>query len=190
VAAVSGVREVIRLELARAVDMFDDPVVELGATFGSSIAGIDRCVAELTSGRPDRPVDLEVVLPDAEITAGLDGRMATSLRRCCDDRFDQNDRARRAMQRSGWRALRIGLPITLLGLLIVAIGGGTSADDPVQGVIDVAGWVLAWLGLWYPFDKVFFYPTDLRRENRALTSLKAATVTITPATTAEGSRLR
>jgi hypothetical protein len=176
-----GKPELIRLELARAADMFATPTVELGADFGSTVSGVDRCVAELTSGKADRPVRLEVVLPQTEITPDLDGRMTTSLRRYCDDHYDQNDRERRAMQRSGWRALRLGFPITVLGLLIVAIGSTMSADDPVQDVVDIAGWVLAWLGLWYPFDKVFFYPTDLRRENRALKSLKAATVTITPA---------
>jgi hypothetical protein len=178
---VLGKPELIRLELARAEDMFADPVIDLGATFGSTISGIDRCVAELISGKADRPVRIEVVLPESEITPDLDARVTTSLRRYCDDHYDQNDRDRRAMQRSGWRALRLGFPITVLGLLIVAIGSTMSADDPVQDVVDIAGWVLAWLGLWYPFDKVFFYPTDLRRENRALKSLKAATVTVTPA---------
>jgi hypothetical protein len=180
-----GSREVIRLELARAVDMFEPPEIELGATFGSTISGIDRCVAELTSARPDRPVRLELVLPEAEITPDLDERLTTSLHRYCDEHFEQNDRARRGMQRSGWRALRIGFPITLLGLVIVTIGANMSPDDPVQDVVDIAGWVLAWLGLWYPFDKVFFYPTDLRRENRAFKSLKAAPITIIPAPTAE-----
>lgn len=189
-AVVSESPEVIRLELARAADMFDDPVVELGATFGSSISGIDRCVAELTSGKPDRPVRLELVLPEAEITPGLDERVTTSLRRYCDDHFDQNDRVRRGMRRSGWRALRIGFPITLLGLTIVTLGANMSPDDPARDVIDIAGWVFAWLGLWYPFDKVFFYPTDVRRENYALKSLTAATVTITPASTAEERGLR
>ena len=174
-----GNPELIRLELARAADMFETPTVELGATFGSTVSGIDQCVAELISGKADRPVRIEVVLPATEIAPGLDDRITTSLRRYCDDHFDQNDRERRAMQRSGWRALRVGFPITVLGLLIVAIGSDMSTDDPVQDVIDIAGWVLAWLGLWYPFDKVFFYPTDLRRENRALKSLKAATVTVT-----------
>lgn len=82
--------EVIRLELARGVDLFDTPAVELGATFGSSISGIDRCLAELTGGKA-------------------------------------------------------GPPITILGLLIVALGGTISADDPIH---DIVGWVFAWLGLW------------------------------------------
>ena len=48
--------------------------------------------------------------------------------------------------------------------------------------MDIVGWVLAWLGLWYPFDKVVFYPTDLIRENRALAVLRKATVAVVPTT--------
>jgi hypothetical protein len=183
-----GTREVIRLELARAVDMFEDPVVELGATFGSSISGIDRCLAELTGGRARPPVHLEVVLPDAEIEPGLDERISTSLRRYCDEHRRHNVQSRRSMQRSGFRALRIGFPITLLGLVIVAIGGTISADDPIHDIVDIVGWVFAWLGLWYPFDKVFFYPTDLLRENRALTTLHDAKITVIEAQSAAPDR--
>src|SRR4051794_22090958 len=114
--------------------MFETPTIELGATYGSTVSGIDRCVAELISGKADRPVRIEVVLPESEITTDLDDRMTTSLHRYCDDHFDQNDRERRAMQRSGWRALRIGFPITLLGLIIVAISSSVHADDSAQDV--------------------------------------------------------
>jgi len=47
-------------------------------------------------------------------------------------------------------------------------------------VIDIVGWVLAWLGLWYPFDKIIFYPSDYVRENRALEELRDAPITVVP----------
>jgi hypothetical protein len=83
------------------------------------------------------------------------------------------------MKHSGWSALRIGFPITLLGLIIVGIAGNMGpTDDPIQDVVEIIGWVFAWLGLWYPFDKVLFYPLDLVRQNRALKQLRDARVTI------------
>jgi hypothetical protein len=175
---VSGSRGVIQLELARAADMFETPAVELGAGFGSSISGIDQCLAELTGGTAHAPVRLDVALPESELTPGLDERITTSLHRYCDEHRRHNILQRRSMQRSGLRALRLGFPITLLGLIVVAIGGTISADDPIHNIVDIIGWVFAWLGLWYPFDKVFFYPTDLDRENRALAALHDATVTV------------
>jgi hypothetical protein len=46
--------------------------------------------------------------------------------------------------------------------------------------------VLAWLGLWYPFDKLLFYPSDYVREIRALNALRDATITVVPRTVESG----
>lgn len=173
---------VIRLDLARAEDMFQTPSVTLGSDVGGTIAGIDRCLAELTAHPLRPPVRVELVLPEAEITPDVAARVAATLSRYCDEHRRYNENQIRGMKRSGWRALRIGFPITMLGLTIAAIGGEMSKSDPFQDVVDIVGWVLAWLGLWYPFDKVVFYPTDLVRENRALAVLRTATVTVVPST--------
>ena len=170
---------VIRLDLARAIDMFERPQVELGSSYGTFQPGIDRCIAEL-EGRPTgRSVHLELTLPESEISDGLEESIAVTMRRYCDERSYVNDCNRRSTQRSGVRALRIGLPVTLLGLAITAIAIHTGAsDDPTRAVVDIVGWVLAWLGLWYPFDKIIFYPSDYVRENHALVKLRDAHITI------------
>jgi hypothetical protein len=171
--------EVIELDLARAVDMFERPQVELGSGHGTFQPGIELCIAELQSRPAGRPVHLELTLPESEISDGLAERLAVTMRRYCDERSYANDCYRRSTQRSGVRALRIGLPVTLLGLAITAIAFHIGdSDDPQTAVIDILGWVLAWLGLWYPFDKLIFYASDFVRENRALEELRDADITI------------
>jgi hypothetical protein len=173
--------EVIQLDLARAVDMFETPTVELGSRRGTFRPGIDLCIAELVGKPTARPVHVEITLPRSEIRDGLEELLAVTMRRYCDERSYTNTQKRRSTQRSGVRALRIGLPVTLLGLAITAlafhVGDG---DDPQTGVVDIIGWVLAWLGLWYPFDKLVFYASDDVRENPALDALRDARVTIIP----------
>ena len=39
-------------------------------------------------------------------------------------------------------------------------------------VADHLGWVLGWLGLWYPLDQLLFYPLAYGREQRALRRLR------------------
>jgi hypothetical protein len=173
--------DVIRLDLARAVDLFEKPQVELGSSHGTFQPGIERCIAELESRPTGRPARLELTLPRSEISDGLEARLAVSMRRFCDQRSYVNDCNRRSTQRSGVRALRIGLPVTLLGLAITAIAFHTGdSDDPQTAVVDILGWVLAWLGLWYPFDKLIFYASDDVRENRALETLRDARITVVP----------
>ena len=173
--------EVIQLDLARAVDMFETPAVELGSMRGTYRPGIDLCIAELEGHPTERPVHVEITLPPSEARDGLEEQLAVTMRRYCDERSYANSCKRRSTQRSGVRALRIGLPVTLLGLAITAlafhVGDG---DDPQTGVVDIIGWVLAWLGLWYPFDKLVFYASDDIRENRALHALRDSRVTIIP----------
>jgi hypothetical protein len=170
---------VTRLDLARAVDMFERPQVELGSSHGTFQPGIERCIAELESRPTGRMVHLELTLPQPEISDGLEARLAVTMRRYCDERSYVNDCDRRATQRSGVRALRIGLPVTLLGLTITAIAFHIGdSDDPQTAVVDILGWVLAWLGLWYPFDKLIFYASDFVRENRALEVLRDARITV------------
>jgi hypothetical protein len=173
--------DVIQLNLARVVDMFESPTVELGSSRGTFQPGIDLCIAEL-EGRPTgRPVHVEITLPPSEIDDGLEERLAVTMRRYCDERTYTNTCKRRSTQRSGLRALRIGLPVTLFGLAITALAFNVGdSDDPQTAVVDIIGWVLAWLGLWYPFDKLFFYATDYVRENRALDALRDARVTVVP----------
>jgi hypothetical protein len=173
--------DVIRLDLDRAVDMFETPTVHLGSSHGTFQPGIDLCVAELESQPAGRPVEIEIVLPQSELSDDLDERLAVTMRRYCDERSYVNSCHRRSTQRSGVRALRVGLPITLLGLAITAIAFHIGdSDDPQTAVVDILGWVLAWLGLWYPFDKLIFYASDYVRENRALEALRDAPITVVP----------
>ncbi len=161
------------------MDLFQPPTIELGATFGSTIAGVDRALGELTADRVKAPVQLEIVLPAREVTPEIGEQLGITLRRWCQERRHQNENEVRAMKHTGWRALRIGLPISLLGLVIVGLTAHLGpSNDPSQDIVEIVGWVLAWLGLWYPFDKVLFYPLDLVRENRALQALAEARVTI------------
>ena len=180
-AAVADDADVIRLDLDRAADMFERPKVDLGSGHGTFQPGIDLCVAELESRPTGRPVEIELVLPQSEMGDDLEERLAVSMRRYCDERSYTNSCHRRSTQRSGVRALRVGLPITLLGLAITAIAFHTGdSDDPQTAVVDIIGWVLAWLGLWYPFDKLIFYASDYVRENRALETLRDAQITVVP----------
>src|SRR6266516_5594567 len=169
----------MQLDLARAFNMFETTQVALGSGHGTFQPGIDLCIAEL-EGRPTgRPPHLELTLPESEISDGLEERLAVTLRRYCDERSYVNECNRRSTQRSGLRALRVGLPVTLLDLVITAIAFHTGdSDDPQTAVVDILGWVLAWLGLWYPFDKLIFYASDYVHENRALEELRDARITV------------
>ena len=47
-------------------------------------------------------------------------------------------------------------------------------------MLDSGGWVLVWVGLWFPLDTLVFTPLAYSREIRALERLRSATVTVEP----------
>jgi hypothetical protein len=93
-----------------------------------------------------------------------------------------NVREKRAVRFDGVSAmLRVGLALAVLGLVIM--GWATQiepADSMKRLVADHFGFVLAWLGLWFPLDNFFFYPLAYGRENRVLALLRDAEVTVGP----------
>jgi hypothetical protein len=54
------------------------------------------------------------------------------------------------------------------------------AGGAVHLIVDHLGWVLAWIGLWFPLDQFIFNPLAYGRESRALRLLADAQLVIAP----------
>jgi len=172
-------REVIHLRLGRLEDMFEPPEWDARSPSRRFEPGIDSCISELRSRRSQRPVRLEVELPAAQ----LDPKTPTLLRHAlldyCEERIGRNNRERRIARRDAYAALKIGIPVAIVGLAIaVATAVANTQDD--YTLPNLAGWVLAWVGLWYPLDALLFSALGPKRENAVLTRLHDAEVVVTP----------
>ena len=93
-------------------------------------------------------------------------------------RISYNARERRAVRWGGLRSLWVGIPIVVLGYLLVIF------EDRLVGhsgniVLDTTGWVLVWVGIWFPLDTIFFTPLGYGREIRALAHLRDAEISVT-----------
>jgi len=97
----------------------------------------------------------------------------------CEDRIARNDRARRGTRRDGYAALKLGIPVALVGLAIAVATAVANTNDDYT-LPNLAGWVLAWVGLWYPLDTILFSSVLPKRENAVLARLQHAEVAITP----------
>jgi hypothetical protein len=126
-------------------------------------------------------VRLEIRLPPAEIHDRVSQNLVQTLRRYCMHRMRYNRRETRALRLGGIGALRVGVPVAAVGLLLVAAATSIRPSDGTDHVIvDHLGWVLLWLGLWFPLDEFFFYPLAYGREDRVLRLLYEAEVVIEP----------
>jgi hypothetical protein len=174
----------LHLRLTRADDMFELPQTDLFSEYRNFLTGIDYCISELRS-RPTRgSVRLQLELPSSEIGHQTEGQVQRTLRRYCDHRLSYNRRECRAVRLDGLSSLRVGLPVAIVGFLIALVGAkaaGTTGNASV--VLDTGGWVLAWVGLWFPLDTLLFTPLGYGREDRVLRLLREATVEVGPRAT-------
>ena len=68
-------------------------------------------------------------------------------------------------------------PIVGLAIAVATAVAQTQDDFTLP---NLAGWVLAWVGLWYPLDAILFSSVVPKRENAVLHRLQSAEVIVTP----------
>jgi hypothetical protein len=174
-------RQTIVLRLMHIEDMFVMPQTDLFSEYRNFLTGIDFCISELRARHSRRPVRLEIQLPPEEIDDQAGERMSRTLRRYCKHRTRYNRRETGSLRIDGVSALRIGVPVAALGFLLVAAATGIKpSSGAAHLIVDHLGWVLMWLGLWFPLDQFLFSPLTYGREDRVLRRLSEAEVVIVP----------
>ena len=179
--SAAGPQQVIRLRLMQVREMFELPQSDLFSEYRNFLTGVDFCLSELRGQPARKPVRLEISLPAAEIDADVAVRLGRTLQRYCDHRIRYNRSESRSQRFGGVSALRIGGPICALGL-VLTIASSTAWPSPSipEVLAEQFGWVLVWIGLWFPLDQFLFYPLAYGRETRVLRMLASAQIVVLP----------
>lgn len=174
--------------MARTARRSDDLVVRLGspqellvvdpaAVFERETAPIIPGAAEIVDEllgrrRVDRRVRIVVELPAATVGPGTADSLTAALARYCRSRYAATDREARKRWREGLNSLRSGTFLFLLGLVLSSSFLAENVPPLFQELLGNGVFlVIAWVGLWYPFDALFFARLPLRREMRILRAI-------------------
>jgi hypothetical protein len=172
---------IIELRLNEVEEMFVLAPTDLFSEYRNYLTGIEFCISVLRSRRIHGGVRLQLALPESQLEEGMAERVAGALRRYCVDRITYNERERRATWLGGLSSLWIGIPIAVLGYLLVIYEGAlVGSTGTLNLVADTTGWVLVWVGFWFPLDTILFSPLGYGRENRVLEQLRDAEVSVVP----------
>jgi hypothetical protein len=173
--------EVIELRLNGVEEMFVLAPTDLFSEYRNYLTGVEFCISVLRAHVTRAPVKLRLLLPPSEIEEGLGDRVSGALRRYCIHRITYNQRERRATWLGGLSSLWIGIPIAVIGYLLVIYAGAlVGPSGNVNLVASTTGWVLVWVGFWFPLDTILFTPLGYGRENRVLEQLRDAEVSVLP----------
>jgi hypothetical protein len=173
--------QVIPVRLSQPAEMFELPQTDLFSEYRNFLTGIDFCLSEMRGQWSLRPVKLQIYLPPEEIDAGVTERLSRTLRRYCDHRIRYNRRESSSQRFGGISALRIGAPVCAVGLgLTIAATLLLQSGTLSEALAEQFGWVLVWIGLWFPLDQLVFYPLGYGRETRVLRVLSEAEIVVSP----------
>ncbi|MDT7743983.1 MAG: hypothetical protein QOE59_3061 [Actinomycetota bacterium] len=185
VTSTTDVREEIVVHLGAPEELFAvDPLAPLSTPAGERVRatpGVDELLGELL-GRAGVRRRRRVVLtlpPSALADAQVGPRLEAGLRRWCTARIERVERESRSLWRQGLWSLRGGTVLFVLGLVLST---GFLEPEIPQLLQDVLGngifLVVAWIGLWYPLDLLFFARSPAKREMRALDVLATMPVEV------------
>jgi hypothetical protein len=138
-----------------------------------TVTGVDELLGELLGRRRvKRTKRVVLTLPSTVLTEDTARRLKAAISRWSDRRVVQVEREASVLWRQGLRSLRPGIVLFLVGLLLSSDFLEPDVPEFFQNVLGNGVFlVIAWVGLWYPLDLLFFARLPLRRERQALNVL-------------------
>ena len=134
--------------------------------------GVEEILAELLARprmRTRRRIVLTVPADATADDAALTPRLGAAVARWCRARMELAERASRGAWRQGLSSLRGGSVLFVVGLVLSTDFLEPDVPEFLQNLLGNGVFlVIAWIGLWYPLDLLFFARSPLRREMRAL----------------------
>ena len=180
---MSARRDEIVVHLGRPDDLVStDPMRLLGddADRARTVRGVDELLNELLGRRRvTRTKRVVLTVPSAVLTDDTAHRLTTAVARWAACRIEEVDRDARVLWRQGLGSLRPGTVLFLVGLLFSSDFLEPDVPDVLQQILGNGVFlVIAWVGLWYPLDLLFFARLPLKREKRALAVLSRVPVEV------------
>lgn len=122
-----------------------------------------------------------IELPPDRATAEVERGVRQAFARYCEAGIAQSDREIAAISRDGVRTLLSGLVVLFIGL---ALSEAVLRSKVPKELRDFLGQglflVVAWVGLWYPLDTLFYAGRPHRAERKLLRALSGVEVVVRP----------
>ncbi|PVZ12106.1 hypothetical protein [Actinomycetospora cinnamomea] len=172
---MTGAPVVVHLRRPEELLAVEPPTLDDDAA-ARTVPGVDELLDEMLARRRvprrDRVVltlPAEAIGPDP---AATEARLVTALRHWARRRLVRTEREAAVLWRQGLASLRPGVPLFLVGLLLSTDFLAPDVPEFFQNLLGNGVFlVVAWVGLWYPLDLLFFARLPLRRQHRALDAL-------------------
>lgn len=179
---MSAADEDVVITLSRPVDMVSADVADFLHGEARLVPGVVELVDELLGrSRVGRRAQIVVTLPPDQINSDTAEQLHDTIVRYCRARLAASERETRVLWRQGLRSLGSGSILFVVGLLLSVVFQEPDVDPFWQNLLGNGVFlVIAWVGLWYPLDLLFFARQPVRREQQILAVLIDSPVEVRP----------
>lgn len=180
----------ISVRLRRRDDLFEAPAVAPYEGRYSRIPGIQWLIEEVEDlglRRHDPPPRITLAMPgpaDAE-------SVRLAIRGYCDEQIEENRWQLKMLRRSGFEALRIGLVLLAICVLLsTTIGSMSFLPEYIRLVVSESLAIAGGVSLWRPLELLGFDTWPLVGQVQVLEKLRAADIRVVDTDEAKGAALR
>lgn len=179
----------VSLALADITDLFTAPSPNPLEGRFENRSGIQRLLS-LVDPTSSLPLHVDIALDRGGDPNESESRIERALQGYCGERIERIDLQRAEVKRLGFKELGFGLVFLagclIAGSLLLATQAGPEwlRTFLTEGLV-----ILGWIGLWHPVDMLFFERIPLIRDQRILSRIRDAEVSVrvgVPAVTPQG----
>jgi hypothetical protein len=171
----------VRIVLREPNELFDYGPPNVVEGNPGSYPGIDRIRNELSSGSPQQPRRLAVLLPPQHVTPQTERGIREAIVNYCDAEIRRAEHDLSAAQRDGWQTLLFGAIILAAGLALSTLFTENRWPQTIRVFLgDGVFLVIAWVGVWYPMDTLFYAGRPYRVERKLLQAIRDLDIAVRP----------
>lgn len=179
---MSAADEDVVVDLGKPEDLVSADPADLLYGEARLVPGVVELVDTLLGrSRVGRQAQIVLTLPAERIGPETAEQLQGAVRRYCRARLATAEREAQGLWRQGLRSLGSGSFLFVIGLLLSAGFLQPDVDVFWQNLLGNGVFlVIAWVGLWYPLDLLFFARQPVRREMAILRVLIDSPVEVRP----------
>ena len=161
-------------------ELFEPRAADVERGRPPEVSGIERIREALSVRRRNASGRVTVVLPEEKATAEVEHGLRQALSRYCQAGIERNRYELASIRRDGLQTLLSGAVVLAIGLILSeAVLRTHSIPKELRDFLGNGLFlVVAWVGLWYPLDTLFYSGRPFRRERRMLEELCRMELTV------------
>jgi hypothetical protein len=170
-------------------ELFEPRAADVERGWAPEAPAIEAIRDSFGAHRRREPGTLTIELPPGKATSDVERGVRQAFARYCQAGIVRAERELAAISRDGWHTLLSGAVVLFIGLILSEAVLRSKVPKELRDFLGNGLFlVVAWVGLWYPLDTLFYSGRPHRAERKLLAALSEVELVVRP-TDGDGGRV-